>query len=273
MVATDTVKCHTTAGDLTIEVFPGWSPIGAKRFLDLINDQFFTDIALYRSVENFLTQFGISDQQSKKHWHGKQLPDDPNLHIPITRGYMSFAGGGANTRSTQVFISYADLSGFLGKEPWETPFARVVGQESDDTLTKLYKGYGDIPPFGPGPNQGRLFNEGNQYIRNDFPLVSFIKECHVVTDTIDLKAADFKRELTEAPNLLRDNNNDNKAEGSADNGGKATAVSSEPPLNIKVQLEKTPRPVFSVGVLILAFFILVGLGAAVVLRPRRLKDQ
>lgn len=60
---------------------------------------------------------------------------------------MSFAGGGPNTRSTQIFIAFEDLN-FLGKEPWETPFGVVTSGE--DTLNKLYKGYGDIPPFGKG---------------------------------------------------------------------------------------------------------------------------
>jgi peptidyl-prolyl cis-trans isomerase A (cyclophilin A) len=118
------VECETTKGSITIEVIPSWAPLGAERFLELIDDSFFTNIALFRSVPKFLAQFGISDNPVKKHWHRQAIRDDPSLNLGIHKGYVSFAGGGPNTRSTQIFIAFEDLD-FLGKEPWETPFGRV----------------------------------------------------------------------------------------------------------------------------------------------------
>jgi cyclophilin family peptidyl-prolyl cis-trans isomerase len=117
------VHCTTTKGPLVIEVYRDWSPLGADRFLELVKDGFYTDIAFYRCVRGFLTQFGISEDKSKKHWHRNQIQDDPNLHLGIKKNYVSYAGGGPNTRSTQLFIAFEDLD-FLGKEPWETPFGR-----------------------------------------------------------------------------------------------------------------------------------------------------
>ena len=202
-LVTENVLCHTTAGDLRIEVYSEWAPLGAGHYLDLVKDGFYTDIAMYRSQPRFLTQFGITDQPDKKHWHGRQIQDDPNLHIPIQRGMLSFAGGGPNTRSSQIFIAFADLN-FLGKEPWETPFGRVVGPESEATLDKIYKGYPEIQPFTKiGPDQQRLFAEGNSYIHENFPLTTFVQSCTVVTDpnkeSIHLTPDDHRRELTEAP--------------------------------------------------------------------------
>lgn len=117
------VRCETTKGPLVIEVRKDWAPQGAKRFLDLVADNFFTNIALYRCVKDFLVQFGITDNPAKKHWHHKTIPDDPNQNLGIHTGYVSFAGRGPNTRSTQMFIAFRDLD-FLGKAPWETPFGR-----------------------------------------------------------------------------------------------------------------------------------------------------
>mmetsp|Transcript_12235 Transcript_12235/g.16784 ORF Transcript_12235/g.16784 Transcript_12235/m.16784 type:complete len:258 (-) Transcript_12235:1900-2673(-) len=171
------VHCETTKGPLTIEVHKDWSPLGAERFLDLVQDNFFTDIAFFRCVERFLTQFGISENPEKKHWHNENIPDDPNLHLGIRKNVVSFAGGGANTRSTQLFIAFEDLD-FLGKEPWETPFAMVI--EGESTLKYLYKGYGDIPPFGRGPDQQKIHNQGNAYIRRNFPKIDFINSCELV---------------------------------------------------------------------------------------------
>ncbi len=38
------VQCETTKGSFTIEIFPDWAPLGAERFLALVQDEFFTNI-------------------------------------------------------------------------------------------------------------------------------------------------------------------------------------------------------------------------------------
>lgn len=118
------VECITTKGVLAIEVHRDWSPLGADRFIELVQDNFYTNIALFRCVHKFLVQFGISEDPTKRHWHNKNIKDDPNLNMGIKKNYVSFAGGGPNTRSTQLFIAFEDLD-FLGKEPWETPFGKT----------------------------------------------------------------------------------------------------------------------------------------------------
>lgn len=192
------VHCDTTKGPLSIEVHRDWAPLGANRFLELINDDFFTDIAFYRCVNRFLTQFGISDHSDKKHWHRQQIKDDPNLNLGIKKNYVSFAGGGPNTRSTQIFIAFEDLD-FLGHEPWETPFGVVV--EGQSTLDNLYKEYGDIPPFGEGPDQQEIFKQGNGYVRQFYPEVDFIHSCAVVSN------ADLLDQLPIASGEATDNKN------------------------------------------------------------------
>ena len=102
------VQCESTKGKFDIEIYPEWSPIGAQRFLELVVDGFFTDIALFRCVKRFLTQFGISDKPKYKHWHEDSVKDDPNLKKGIKKYYLSYAGGGPNTRSTQLFIAVSN---------------------------------------------------------------------------------------------------------------------------------------------------------------------
>jgi len=128
------VHCSTTKGSIDLELYRDWAPLGADHFIDLVKRGFFHDIAMYRCVKDFLTQFGISENPEFKHMHREEIRDDTNLHIPIKKGYLSYAGGGPNTRSTQVFIAFADLN-FLGNEPWETPFGKVV--TGFDVLDKL----------------------------------------------------------------------------------------------------------------------------------------
>lgn len=103
------VRCRTTKGSIVIKVYPEWAPIGAERFLDLVKDGFYTDIAMYRCVSKFLTQFGISDNKDLKHWHNENIKDDIDKKLGIKKHYVSFAGGGKNSRSTQIFIAFEDL--------------------------------------------------------------------------------------------------------------------------------------------------------------------
>ena len=150
-------------------------------------------LPLFGVVCQIWNAVGISDKSQYKHWHNKNIPDDPNLNKGIRKNYLSFAGGGPNTRSTQMFIAFEDLD-FLGKEPWETPFGQVV--EGQDTLDALYKGYGDISPFGNGPDQQKIHARGNAYLRAEFPSLDYIISCTVLDEgpSTDL---DEMRKLTE----------------------------------------------------------------------------
>lgn len=54
-------------------------------------------------------------------------------------------------------------SDWLGKAPWEVPLGRVI--DGMDVLDALYDKYGDIAPFEKGPDQGRIWSEGNEYLQ------------------------------------------------------------------------------------------------------------
>ncbi|CAM9428313.1 unnamed protein product, partial [Hapterophycus canaliculatus] len=149
------------------QVKHSWSPIGAQRFVDLVKDGFFTDVALFRCVKNFLVQFGIPPDASspkKAFWREQgAIQDDPNRDIPFKRGMLSFAGSGRDSRTNQVFITFVDLP-HLGKSPWETPFG-VVTEGMDSVVDKFYQGYGDQQPFNQdGISQGMLQKRGNEYL-------------------------------------------------------------------------------------------------------------
>ena len=49
---TGTESPHNTrlSGTMTIEVHPEWSPLGASRFMELVDDNFFDDMLFYRYV-------------------------------------------------------------------------------------------------------------------------------------------------------------------------------------------------------------------------------
>lgn len=58
---TTMVVCQTTKGAVTIEIHPGWAPIGAARFLELVDTGYFNHSPLFRCVPGFLCQFGLPE--------------------------------------------------------------------------------------------------------------------------------------------------------------------------------------------------------------------
>lgn len=66
--------------------------------------------------------------------------------------------------------------------------------EGQSTLDSLYKGYGDIPPFGNGPDQTELHIQGNAYIRNLFPNIDFIHSCEVVVTSLEGETVEEDKE-------------------------------------------------------------------------------
>ena len=60
------------------------------------------------------------------------------------------------------------------------PFGKVV--KGFDVLDHLYKGYGEIFPFNKhGPDQQKIHNKGNAYLRETFPKLDYIIECAIAT--------------------------------------------------------------------------------------------
>mmetsp|Transcript_15059 Transcript_15059/g.25898 ORF Transcript_15059/g.25898 Transcript_15059/m.25898 type:complete len:275 (-) Transcript_15059:20-844(-) len=178
------VNCETTASNkpIVMEIIPEWSPLGAARFLELVDLGYYNNIPLFRVVPDFLVQFGINAdvQVTKKMSALGTIEDDPPKRFPskeFLRGYLSFAGAGPNSRTYQIFINYKD-SGHLGNSPWETAFGKVIeGMEIADSFFS----YGDLPPWGKGPDQGKIVTEGEEYLKN-FPKLDRLTKCYRVTE-------------------------------------------------------------------------------------------
>jgi len=109
---------------ITIQVNRSLAPLGADRFYDLIQDGFYNQSALFRVVPDFVLQFGISGNSSmNEKWLDSVIKDDPVLGSN-TKGTISYATDGPDTRTSQVFINYANNSR-LDKLGF-APFGEVV---------------------------------------------------------------------------------------------------------------------------------------------------
>ena len=171
--APDTFKANfdTSKGSFTITVNRGWAPNGADRFYNLVKNGFYDDVKFFRVLDGFMAQVGIHGNPTiAKAWVGARIPDDP-VKQSNKRGFVTFATGGPNTRTTQIFINFRDNAG-LDKQGF-SPFGEVTS--GMNVVDRLYSGYGEGAPSGKGPDQQRVQGEGNTYLSKDFPRLDFIK--------------------------------------------------------------------------------------------------
>jgi len=181
--------CGTTKGDINITIKPFWSPHGAARFLRLIHlHRYFDGCALNRVVPKFLVQFGIgADYDLRTSFRSSNIPDDPKFDPPIVfqPGYMSYAGSGPNSRSSEVFIAQPDARKsqleYFGVNPWETPFGYV--EPEDLNVVASWHSYGDMEPWGKGPDPQKIYKaDGYEYLEEEFPELDYIRGCAIVPD-------------------------------------------------------------------------------------------
>jgi cyclophilin family peptidyl-prolyl cis-trans isomerase len=175
--ATYKVKFQTSKGDFVVEVTRAWAPHGADRFYNLVKNGFYDNARFFRVIKDFMVQFGINgDPAVNAVWQQARIPDDP-VQQSNKRGMVTFATAGPNTRTTQVFINYADRNASLDGQGF-APFGMVVeGMEVVDTL---YSGYGEGAPQGMGPEQGRSQSEGNAYLTKSFPSLDYTKKATIM---------------------------------------------------------------------------------------------
>lgn len=94
---------------------------------------------------------------------------------------VAFAGGGKNSRTTQLFVTYNHIPS-LGKSSWETPIGKVI---SGMSVLKNLEEVGDIPPWGKGPDPSRISIEGDAYLQTKYPKIDYIESCRVARTTSD----------------------------------------------------------------------------------------
>jgi peptidyl-prolyl cis-trans isomerase A (cyclophilin A) len=176
------VEMTTTKGVIVTRIRRAWSPNGADRFYALVRSGFFTDVAFHRTIRNFVAQFGIhGDSATNALFRGKSIPDDP-VRATNKRGTLTYARGGPNTRSTQLYFNLVDntprldtLNGF-----GFPPIGEIVsGLSVMDSLNWEYSGTRGGQQF-PGPSQDSIGRQGNAYLRRAFPRLDYIIRSRVV---------------------------------------------------------------------------------------------
>jgi peptidyl-prolyl cis-trans isomerase A (cyclophilin A) len=173
--ATYKAKFETSKGTFEVQVTRAWAPQGADRFYNLVKNGFYDNVRFFRVISGFMVQFGINgDPKIMGQWREAQIPDD-KVTQSNKRGYITFATAGPGTRTSQVFINFADNSNL--DSMGFAPFGRVVS--GMDVVDKLNAEYGEGAPRGRGPDQSRMQREGNAYLTKDFPRLDYVKKATI----------------------------------------------------------------------------------------------
>ena len=173
------VAFSTTEGSFHVVARRHWSPAGVDRFWDLVRRGYFDGNVVFRVVEGYVAQFGIHPEpEVNEAWEDTGIPDEP-VRVPNERGTVSFARGGPESRSVQLFINledntprldtltYLDVSGF-------PPIGEVVeGMEAVDAFEDRWGNE-------PSQRQDSIATQGPEWLDERFPGLARIVEAEVV---------------------------------------------------------------------------------------------
>ncbi|MFN9719468.1 MAG: peptidylprolyl isomerase [Planctomycetota bacterium] len=166
------VKFESSSGDFVVLVHREWAPTGAQRFYELVKDGFYDECRYFRVVPGFMVQFGINGNPDvSRRWDRNIRDDEPTQSNK--RGYVTFATSGPDSRTTQIFVNYAD-NAFLDQQGF-APFGEVI--EGMQNVDAIFSGYGERP------NQGALQTRGNTYLSTSFPELDYVRKATVIAES------------------------------------------------------------------------------------------
>lgn len=169
---------RTSAGDWVAVFHRAWSPRGAARVWELARRDVWAGARFYR-VNPRVVQFGWSGDPARDSvWRRLTIDDEPVVETN-SAGRISFARGGPDTRSFQLFVNRVDNGG-----------PEVERYDYDTCCDGGYPPVGEIrdglrafeainDEYGQQPGQDSIRTVGNDYLRRAFPRLDSIIETRV----------------------------------------------------------------------------------------------
>jgi cyclophilin family peptidyl-prolyl cis-trans isomerase len=170
-------KFETSKGDFELTAERKFSPLAVDRLYQLIKSGYFTNITIYRVMNNFVAQFGTLDTNLDNAWSTHTLIDEPVLKSNDT-GTVAFARAGKNSRGTQLFINLKNNARldtvYYGETLGFPAFAYI--SKGMDVVNQFYQGYGDEPRKKLDSAIGNI----PEYIKKNYPNLDYIKRAIII---------------------------------------------------------------------------------------------
>jgi peptidylprolyl isomerase len=128
------VVLQTTAGDLTITLFPDIAPLAVENFMTHIKEGYYNHIAFHRIIKDFMIQGGDpteSGRGGESIWH-KNFKDEFKDRTFNKAGILAMANRGPSTNGSQFFITTAPT-------PWLNGYHTIFGEITLDSYKVLEK--------------------------------------------------------------------------------------------------------------------------------------
>ena len=158
--------------NFSVNITRSWAPLGVDHFYELVQSGFYDAAAFFRVVPDFVVQFGIAGTPAENAKWKTPIRDDP-VKVSNMAGTLVYATAGPNTRTTQLFVNYADNSR-LDKQGF-APFGQLDAQG----LAVLKKVDNPTPGSSNGVDQDQYTSKGNDWIRSTYPGINFITKASV----------------------------------------------------------------------------------------------
>jgi peptidyl-prolyl cis-trans isomerase A (cyclophilin A) len=176
------VTFETSRGEVLVSAHRDWSPLGVDRLHFLVTHGYYDGARFFRVVPGFVVQWGIAgDPALSSVWGERRLPDEP-VKQSNTRGRVSYARSGPNTRSVQLYINTGvnarlDTTGTFGFPP----IAEV--RSGIELVDSMYAEYScRRGSQGTCPSQDSIEVKGNAYLGRVYPKLDYIKRARVVRE-------------------------------------------------------------------------------------------
>jgi len=169
-------RFETTQGNFDIEAKREWSPHAVDRLYQLIKNDFYSDIGIFRVIPEFVVQFGIhNDSMVNNSWKKYEILDEPVLQKNDSMA-ISFARDGINSRTTQIFINLKDnhrldTVNYNGVKGFPV-IARIT--QGMETVHEFYDTSDNVP------DQDSINTYGNAYLKRNYPDLDYIKKVYII---------------------------------------------------------------------------------------------
>jgi len=194
----DQVRCWTTKGRFSLDIYKAWAPLSAKHFVKLVNDNYYVQQALYQKIPDLFVAFFGMHYVAKTRWDTQDIVigNDKDKGVKWKKGMICHASG----RNTNVFIAdklEGEYAGSLGRAPHEKPFG-IVTEGFDEVLSKFH-GY----PEGSFQSKyttdvERFFHNNSEALSAHFPHLDIIVGCRTRKNETEFEDEFWAQEVQDA---------------------------------------------------------------------------